>query len=449
METPIFRPTYLEKATSLTLALEPECTALSCCKETPAAYADVCKADQTTSSYCVFDCGGGTIDITALKYISATKSYKVIIPPMGSAECGGMKVNEEFSQFLQNVVQDENFLRFLSKNRSYHQAILSKIIYYAFENLKVEFGQDANYPGCVGQTSTTLYLALERTFVDFYGKRKIRRRVSELKNPAVSFDFESYTLVMTYPKMAEFFEPILQNISECVVDATKMVDMETINAIYISGGFGGCRYVFKHISTVLFSNCDRKAMKSVSVTVPKNHTLAVSLGAIHYCMNPSIISARIMDASYGIGIAYRFEEGKHSEKHATFDEKGVKFCQNVFRPFVHMNEQVTVNESFTTELLPLQVQQTEAKFGFFRHWTTNPDDHHKVVYITDEDVKKIGELVLNLNSENHDSARIPYSERNIQVSMTFGSTEITAQAQALYLPKQPPVKTADLDFLSK
>lgn len=418
------QPANINEA-KLTLALESECTALSCHKEKTAEYTDRCKADQTIKGYLVFDIGGGTIDITALKYVSDTMSLEVVLPQnLGSAECGGKKVNENFSQFLQDVVKDRKFSRFLSRNRS-HQVILSKIINTDFEKLKVEFGQDANYPDCVDQTSKPLYLLLERKFVEFYGKNTIRRRIRQLKYPGLSFNVETYTLEMTYAKMADFFETVLKAISVCVVDATKKVDMETIDEVYVSGGFGGCKYVFKHVNTVLFHYCHRERMKLVSFGVPKYYTLAVSRGAVHFCMNPGLISARIMDASYGIGVA---EEGRDNDK-------------LVFRPFVHMDDKVTVNQSFTTKLVPLQAQQAEARFGFF--CTTNPEVH----YITDEDVKKIGEIVLNLESESHGSPKIPCSNRNFEVSMTFGSTEITAKARALDLHEHPVKEaSAALDF---
>ena len=480
MGTTISRPTNVEKANMLTLALESECSAFSCRKDEAADYADHCEDE--INSYLVFDIGGGTVDTTALKYIPETESYEVVLPPMGNESGGGTKVNEEFSKFLQKVVQDKDFSKFLSKSQSEHEATRSQIINYDFEKLKTQFGRNAKYPGCVGQKSIKLRMLLHRKFVDFYKKKNIQKWVRQLKDPNVSFNVEQYTLEMTYVKMAEFFEPVLQGITDCIVNTTAKLNggMRNIDVVYISGGFGGCQYVFRHVHTVLLNYCDRQRIKSIPVTVPKYHKVAVSRGAIHYCMNPHTVSARIMNASYGIGIAFHFEEGRHSEEHAFIDENNVKFCQNVFHPFVHMNQKVTVNQSFTIELLPMQAQQTKAKFDLFRLCTTNPDhdtdttnpdydttnpdhdtdttnpdydttnpDHDIVHYITDKDVEKVGELeVLNLESESNDSARIPYSERKIQVLMTFGSTEIKAQARPLYLPEQPPVK-AKLDFLSK
>lgn len=466
MGTPIFQPANVEEA-MLTLALEAECSAFSCRKDKAADYADHCKDE--INSYLVFDIGGGTIDTTALKYIPETESYEVILPPNSTELCesgAGTKVNEEFSKFLQEVVQDPDFSRFLAKSRKEHNIIRSQMINYDFEKLKIQFGRNAKYPGCVGQASSKLRMILQRKFVEFYKKKYIQKRISKLKDPNVSFSAETYTLEMTYVKMAEFFEPVLRSITGCIMNTTEGLNMREIDVVYVSGGFGGCQYVFRHVYNVLFNCCGTKKIKSIPVTVPKYHTVAVSRGAIHYCMNPHTIAARTMDASYGIGIAFDFDEEKHSEKHAFTDEKK-KFCRNVFYPFVHMKQKVFVNQSFPIELLPMQAQQTEAKFELFRLCTTNPDgatknpDHNttnpdgdttnpdRVHYTTDKDVEKVGDIeVLNLEPENNDSARIPYSERKIQVSMTFGSTEMKVQARALYLPEQPPVQ-AKLDFLSK
>ena len=428
----------------LNLALEPECAALYACKlrnstDTP-DYSDLCD-DQAKKNYLVLDIGGGTVDITVLKH-NPPDSYEIVIPPKGGPY-GGMKVNETFSNFLQKIVQDKNFSQFLSqfwsKTETDHQVRLSSIIYEEFEQLKQQFGDEADYPGLVRQVEKELRLILDFKFVECY-KRSIQRGLKNLNDPRVTFNADTYVLAFTYSKMAEFFEPTLQNITKCIVHSLDEVDMKAIDLVYVAGGFGGCKYVFYHLKTVVSCYYGAKTRKVYPFVVPKDHTLAVSLGGIHYCQHPDIISARIMDASYGIATVVPFEEEEHDEKNAIYDEENVKFCKKVFHPLVLKGEKVQAHQHFSIEPTPLQQDQTTAEFEFYR------TDRSNVKYIDEDGVDFIGKLKLDLETAQY--GIIPNAGRQLKLSVCFSSAEITAQAQALYLPGKPTVTTF-FDFLSK
>ena len=438
--THISEPQNLGKA-MLNLALEPECAALSVCKlQGPvdiADYADRCD-DRANKNYLVFDIGGGTVDITVLKHISHADSYETVIPPKG-CEYGGMKVNENFSKFLQKVVKDEGFSKFLSnrQTKNGHKVRLLSMINGAFDKLKVEFGDEANYPGLVEQADEKFSLILDRKFVEFY-KQAIPKGLKGLNDPRVTFSMENYVLEFTYSKMAEFFEPVLQGITECVVLSLKSVDMEAIDLVYVAGGFGGCKYVFNHLKTVVSCYYGAASRKVYNFIVPKYHTIAVSRGGVHYCQQPDIITARIMDASYGIGIVVPFEEEVHEEQKAVYNEENVKFCDKIFHPFVRKGDKVKLHELFSIKTTPLLQDQTTAEFEFYR---TDLDD---VKYVDEKGVKSIGKLKLDLETDRYGT--VPNDGRQLKISVCFSSTEIIAHAQALYLPGEPTVK-AFLDFL--
>ena len=76
--------------------------------------------------------------------------------------------NEMFSNFLQKIVQDKGFSQFLSKTETDHQVRLLSIIYEEFEELKQQFGDEADYPGLVRQVEKELRLILDRKFVECY-----------------------------------------------------------------------------------------------------------------------------------------------------------------------------------------------------------------------------------------------------------------------------------------
>ena len=99
----------------LSLALEPESAAIYCQMMKRNQLAQHCQASEpfTASSYLIIDIGGGTVDISAHPVVEKVETYiHVVYPPTGN-DCGGTRVNKEFRGFLQTLVQDEGFQRFL------------------------------------------------------------------------------------------------------------------------------------------------------------------------------------------------------------------------------------------------------------------------------------------------------------------------------------------------
>lgn len=426
----------------LTLALEPECAALAFCKyqsnDDFANYSGHLDDPHGRSrAYLVLDIGGGTVDITTLRYIPPDK-YEIAIPPQGNAS-GGLLVNKEFSLFLERIVDDDKFenfeyqKRFWSKKiRRDHRATLTlaKIINSEFEKQKVKFGEKVSYDKPI--PDQLLRVELGRSFVENYSQKKIQKRIEKMNDSRVKLN-DYCTLEIKYSKMAEFFEPALEGIRKCVQEALRITPIDEIDAVCIAGGFGGCKYVFHFLKDIITQEVSKKLV----FLVPKDYTLAVSRGAVHYCQEPDIITARMMDATYGIATNVQFVEGRHKETYANIAD-GEKFCGKVFKTFVTQGERVMLNDIKSANMIPLESTQTTAKFNFYR--STNPS----VYYVTDKDTKLIGEIKLEIKNP----ANLPTSERTLRVTINFGLTEITAQAQALYLPGQPKVETS-LDFLSK
>lgn len=409
-----------------------------------ADYADLLDdKKQPNQSYLVLDIGGGTVDVTAL--MNTSDGYEIIIPPLGN-DFGGMKVNENFRKFLETIVDDKDFSHFLfqrpsffsssrdKKTRDDNKAALSQIINHDFEKLKLVFGDRANYP-LSSQQGEKSRLLLERKFATFY-KDKIKKGVKKF-HPGVVFLPETCTLEIQHTVMAEFFEPVLGRIKECVLKALTSIKIQDINAVLIAGGFGGCKYVFEFLKSVIHEQYRHRQERLVFL-VPKHHTLAVAQGAIHYCRHPDIITARTMDATYGLSVAIPFVEGKHKEQYAAFDDDNQKMCNRIFKPYVYKGEKVKVSDVYSGTLTPFYSNHESETFSFY--CSTNPN----VLYHTDKNTEKIGELTMDTPNPNN----IPKNERIMKVTMSFSSTEITAVSKALYLDGQPHVNTV-LDFLTK
>ena len=418
----------------LSLALEPECAALYCLQldnDKMEAYSDPIPDSEEMKNYLVLDIGGGTTDITAQVYIEPD-SYEVIIPPTGN-EYGGARVNENFSLFLEKIVQDPGFSDFLTKKgrQEQHHAILRSIIYLDFEKLKLRFGEPHS-------TSATGHsrLILNHKFVKFYKMSVIQEGIKKLNDPRILLlDDDEEILQFSNSKMEEFFLPVLKEIDVCVINALQRVAVHNISTVFVAGGFGGCWYVYNHLKNVITKQTVGE--KKLSLLVPSKHTLAVSKGAVMYGLNPGVIKARAVDASYGIRINLPFKKGVHKESHHWCDSDG-EHCGDIFEAFVLQNDKVKADDVFTSgALFPVNQSSKCAAIKFYR--STNP----RVQYTTDDDTKRIGTIELEiLNPDN-----LPRKERKLEVTMSFSSTEIKASARASYLPGKPPVKTI-LDLLS-
>ena len=422
----------------LSLALEPECAALYCLQldnDKMQAYSDPIPDSEEMKNYLVLDIGGGTTDITAQVY-TEPDSYEVIIPPTGN-DHGGARVNQNFSLFLEKIVQDPGFSKFLTKKgrEEQHHASLRSIIYLDFEKLKLRFGE-------LQSTRATGHsrLILNHKFVKFYKMSVIQEGIENLNDPRVVLldNDDDAILQFSNSKMEEFFLPVLKEIDVCVINALQRVAVHNISTVFIAGGFGGCWYVFSHLKNVIVKQTVGE--KKLSLLVPSKHTLAVSKGAVIYGLNPGVIKARAVDASYGIKINLPFKEGVHKESQRWCDsaDEHEVYCKDVFKAFVLQNDMVKADDVFNSgTLIPVSQSSTYINFEFYR--STNP----RVQYTTDDDTKQIGIIELKiLNSEN-----FPRKERKMEVIMSFSSTEIKASARAIYLPGKPPVKII-LDLLS-
>ena len=342
---------------------------------------------------------------------------------------GGMQVNENFSKFLQELVDDHNFSRFLtmkffflsvSRNR-YHDSLITDMIDNEFEQVKNDFGK-----GLEQAHSQWFHIVLARSFVDFYTSQFLLKRTLKHDDSRIRFN-NTYFLAIEYSKMAEFYQPVLQDIQHHVVCALDRIPLDSIDAVCFAGEFGVLRYVYQHMKTSLLSH---HKLKQAAFLVPRSYDEDVaSKGAAYYCQPTNIIT-QVMNASYGINASIPFQEHELVEENMVFYSTGKVWHQNAFLPFVYQGEKVKMTDVFTvSDLLPPQQLQTEITFHVYR--STNP----KVRYTTDEDTEKIGELTLDLPNPNN----LPNSERKLKVSMNFTSAEIIIHAQALYLPNQPTV----------
>ena len=186
-------------------------------------------------------------------------------------------------------------------------------------------------------------------------------------------------------------------------------------------------------SPILQQKIMEKFNSRCRVIVPRDAAKAVVQGAVMFGQLPDRISQRVMSTTYGCACCRDFIRGVHpNEKKLMAD--GVEKCCDLFACFVKEDEVVTLGQRIRQVFHPVYANQTEVPFGFY---TSNKVDAQ---FVTEPGLTKIGNLVV------HSPVTSSGRDREIEVSLYFGGTEITATALDVSSGK---VKQTTLDFFPK
>ena len=413
----------------LSLALEPESAAIY--SQTVTMKLLKATKAQKTSKYMVVDIGGGTVDITA--HHEEGGKIEVVVTPMGN-DWGGTKVNEEFSKLLSEIVDDQNFAQFLStgdtKKQIAHKAILNNLLYNEFEQQKMVFGESVGSDED-SRSGKEICISLPSVFILHYTEDRIRAGAE--KFPGVQYDDDA--LYIRYDAVVEIFEPALEGITRCTLAALNDVS-GIVDTVYLVGGFGGSKYVHSKLTSSINK---RFVDHKYRIVVPTSANLAIASGAVMWRKNPTIVSARKADATYGICLFLPFEDHHDPFYKVLNDDNLLYYSRDAYKVFLQKGEMARVDEVITTEVVPLKQSQTDIEIVIY----TTPDVGVK--YIKDKEdrftVRQIGRLVIDIPNPGN----LTTQQRLVDVTMDFSGTEI--QAKAKYRITGEEVKTV-CDFLS-
>ena len=365
----------------------------------------------------VIDIGGGTVDITV--HSEVDDNIRVETLPTGNC-CGGTRVNERFSHFLQKLVDDIEFKKFTSSgNTDKFNALISYLLYTEFEAQKLQFGS---------KDISELAIDLPSKFVKFYTSSRIETAVEGVCG--VTFEDDTLRCERHFVEN-ELFGPVLEGIISCVLDTIKNLHVQ-FEVIYLVGAFGGCKYVYEKIQEKIHTG---------RIIVPASPNLAVVQGAVLWRKNPQKIKARRADATYGTAVTIPFDETKH-DKHYSFNLKEAKclMCDDVFDVFVEKGELATCSDVFVEENVTPRSQKLES-MCFPIYTTPNVGTR----YVRDKNgkytVTQIGQLQIDIPNPNN----LPREQRSVDITMSFSGTEL--QASAKYSVTGEEVNTV-CDFLS-
>ena len=183
--------------------------------------------------------------------------------------------------------------------------------------------------------------------------------------------------------MKKLFYPVVESIKEHLKTLMKQPRLSKVQTMLLVGGFAEAAFLQEEIKREFSAKC--------TVLIPHQAT------------------------TYGAGCTRDFIEGVHPEE-KKFIADGVEKCGDLFSCFVKENEVVKLGQRITKRYHPLYANRKEIHTSFYV--TGNPE----TLFTTDPGVTRIGSVVV----KSPDTWK--GKDRDIEVSMYFGGTEITAKS---------------------
>ena len=264
----------------LSLVSEPEAAAIYCRRKARVAG----KGTQyvvRAENYLVIDIGGGTVDIASHAMVDGR--IKEIAPPVFSA-CGGTTVNDAFSKFLEDFVDDEGFERYTEESspeiQARHKADLNKLLYTTFETQKKRFGS--------GEACDSYIVRFPSSFLKVYKESILEKALNLNEDMFVEVEDDGEVMRIYEKKMAEFFQPAIHGVTNLIQSYLhKNKIARTIDTVYWVGGFGGWEYLRNQLEKVIekeFQGC------SYQFALPPEPEFAVIRGAIAFRCDSGIFA---------------------------------------------------------------------------------------------------------------------------------------------------------------
>jgi len=214
---------------------------------------------------------------------------------------------------------------------------------------------------------------------------------------------------MEMPLMKQLFEPTLVKICQHISAVLAEPDVGTISHLFLVGGFAE--------SPLLQEEVRGRFSQEVTVVIPQGMGVAVLKGAVQYGLDPSIVHVRRAKCTYGIGVIRPFIQGVHPIDKLVV-RGGRTWCMDLLDVFVRAGQSVSRGEEVVRSYRPAQDNQESIVLHVF---STEEEGDREVRLITEGAVQQCGTLELS---------RLPPAnqDRQIQVRMKFGETEIKATA---------------------
>lgn len=415
----------------LLIALEPEAASIYCRKlrlrdclwaeeakrrSTMSLKMDALVGDdfQENTRYLVVDCGGGTVDLTVHELDSQTGTLAELHRGTGGA-CGATGVDEQFELLLKKIFGKDFVEQFKNKRPAGWVDLM-----IAFEAKKRTASRNKTNP---------LNISMPYSFIDYYKKHKgssIESAVKKFGNANVKWSSQGM-LRIAPETMKELFDPVINQIIEHIANLASKEDIKGLNFLFLVGGFAE--------SPLLQSAVHEAFDSKLKVIIPQEVGLTILRGAVLFGMDPTVVRVRRAAMTYGVGVLNRFIAGTHPT-HKLVKKSGTEWCTDVFDKFVTCDQPIKLGESVTRRYAPAKAGKTSTVITIYSTEAEN------VKFVTDEGVKKCGQLFLEIPQMDDYDLKKP---RELKTCMIFGDTEIRVTAVDTLSGKEAK---ASINFLS-
>lgn len=324
---------------------------------------------------------------------------------------GGGKVNQQFENLLDELFGEENV-------RSYRRKFCSDWL-----SLTNKFEAKKRSDRILQETTMT-NIPLPRSFVYQLSRKQTPAMHAYVRKGDITLKNDEY-LSLSSGMMKKLFKPTIDCIKDHLKGLLQEPKLSKVKTMLLVGGFAD--------SALLQQKIKEAFSRQVRVLVPNNASAAVVEGAVVFGKQPGKITERVVSTTYGASCARNFIKSVHPEE-KKFIVDGVEKCDDIFYLYVCENSSVKIGQKITHRFAPLYATDKEITFDFYS--ASYPDTQ----FITDFGVKKLGSVTV-LSPDTWRG-----KDRDLEVSMYFGGTEITATARDV---SSGNVAQTKIDFLHK
>ena len=279
--------------------------------------------------------------------------------------------------------------------------------------------------------SNPLNISLPFSFIDHYLKVRgetVEEAIKRYGNKDIRWSSQGM-LRLAPGAMQELFEPVVRKAINHVSDMLAKPDLAGVRFLFLVGGFAESPLLQSEIRRTFGSGSER----GVRVIIPQDPGLAILKGAVLFGLDPTVVRVRRSALTYGVGVLNAFVDGKHPTEKKTI-KGGLAWCTDVFDTFVVVDQCVALGDIVVRSYTPARADQTSTIISIFC------SDKEHVRYTTDPGVRRCGELHLDMPDTRGGK------DRELQMSMMFGDTEIKVEAMDLTSQRKAH---ASIDFLNK
>ncbi|XP_062612228.1 heat shock 70 kDa protein 12B-like [Saccostrea cucullata] len=383
------------KSQNLSLALEPEAAALYCrmlpLERLSTASCTNLSMFQPGTRFMVLDLGGGTVDVTVQEVLS-DYTLKELHKASGGA-WGGTKIDEAFIQMIMGIVGSP----VMSNFKKCHPA----------DNLELVREFETKKRSVSTNVKEKITFRIPVTLVDIFEEEydeDLKSTISQTRHKD-KLMWTGDKLRMTGEMVHELFKHCSESIVNHVKELLAHPFCDGVENILMVGGFSECKLIQEAI---------KNNFKNNRIIIPEEAGLAIVKGAVLFGHNPKTIVSRKTKWTYGVQSNRNFESGDPPEKKIKVG--GIDKCKDIFSVHVGVNETVEVGTPLEPRCyLPLHKDSDTVDIPIYVSSERFPK------YTTDHTCSYVGKMSVDLEKSNND--------REIEVKMTFGGTELIVEAK--------------------